>query len=139
MIDSTLGSIDVTPQHDNSYSKLLEAKLAEMNSLLQSKDNDIVKLKNEQGTSEATTVEMKKELESVQDSKHLVEEELSRSKAEVEMKTRAIKDMTKQHERAVKSLNNEQSVLQAAIEARDGKIEGLTAQVTELSQRAEKQ
>ena len=31
MVDSTLGSVDEPPQHDNSYSKLLEAKLAEMN------------------------------------------------------------------------------------------------------------
>ena len=132
MVDSTLGSVDEPPQHDNSYSKLLEAKLAEMNRLLQSKDNDIAKLKNELVTSEAIKVEMKKEVESAR-------QELSRSKAEIEMKDRTIEDMIKQHERAVKSLNNEQSVLQAAIEARDGKIEGLTAQVTELSQRAEKQ
>ena len=42
-------------------------------------------------------------------------------------------------ERTIKALNNEKAVLRSSIEARDGKIEVLSSQITELEERASKQ
>ena len=137
------GCNDIPSYQDNSYSKLLEAKLAEMEHLLQSKDDQISKFQNELIATDAGKVEMRKDIETVQQSERQLKDELEKSRLETLEKANTIDELNKQqreteiaHEKSQTSLKNEMKVIQATIDARDGKIEVLTNQTLELSQKS---
>eukprot|EP00571_Detonula_confervacea_P001345 CAMPEP_0172322554 /NCGR_PEP_ID=MMETSP1058-20130122/46213_1 /TAXON_ID=83371 /ORGANISM="Detonula confervacea, Strain CCMP 353" /LENGTH=625 /DNA_ID=CAMNT_0013038323 /DNA_START=42 /DNA_END=1919 /DNA_ORIENTATION=+ len=139
--DSTLeSSIDApTLSPDNSHSEQLEAKLADMHRLLKYKDFSITKLQQEFVTSDANKRKVEKELESCRVSERLLKGALEKSESKVEEEALTIEDMHQAQndavivqERMMTALYNEKAVLQAAVEARDGKIEGMTHRIAEL-------
>jgi len=128
---------------NDSHSNQLEAKLAEMHRLLQSKDVAITKLQHELITSDANKLKVEREFESFQVSQQPLRDALEKSEFELKEKSAIIEKMLKAQsdaelvrERTVKALNNEKAVLQAAVEARDGKIEVLSNQLSESEGRA---
>jgi hypothetical protein len=122
---------------------LLVAKLAEMNSLLISKDFAITKLQQALLDSDAKTRKMEVDLELSQDAKHHLKLSIQKLESRVTVQARKIEDLSKAqtdavavHARVVKALKNEKAVLQAAIDVRDGKIDGLTTQLSDLVERS---
>jgi hypothetical protein len=115
---------------------LIEAKLTEMNHLLLSKDFAIAKLQRALLDSDAGKRKTEIELESCRDA-------LQKLESQASVQAHTIEDLSKYqtetvigHERTVKALNNEKAVLQAAIDARDGKIDGLTSQLSDMAKRS---
>ena len=122
---------------------LLAAKLTEMNHLLLSKDFAIAKLQRALVDSDAGKRKMEIELQTCRDAERHLKNALQKLESQASVQARAIEDLRKSqtetvlgHERTVKALNNEKAVLQAAIDARDGKIDGLTSQLSELAKRS---
>ena len=122
---------------------LLEAKLTEMNHLLLSKDFAIAKLQRALLDSDAGKRKAEIELESCRDAARHLKSALQKLELQASVQARTIEDLSKYqtetvlgHERTVKALNNEKAVLQAAIDARDGKIDGLTSQLSDLAKRS---
>jgi len=125
--------------HDSSYTKLLESKLAEMTRILQSKESSISKLQKNLAKSDATNKERSKQIETVKESERQLKDELADKCNTIDTMTKAQQDKQIDQDRTVKALNNEISVLQAGIGARDTKIESLSSQIEDLSQKSSAQ
>ena len=137
--DAATSHPDHLPGESDGKTRQLEAKLAAMHRLLQSKDSAIAKLQQELVTSDESKKKVEDELQGCQDSEGQFKVALEKSQLELNDKATEIEGLKQvqaeakaAHERTVKSLSNEKSILQAAVEVRDTKIEGLTAQVAEL-------
>ncbi|KAL3768666.1 hypothetical protein ACHAW5_000817 [Stephanodiscus triporus] len=122
---------------------LFEARLDEMNRLLQSKDFAITKLQQAWLDADARNKKIEIELESCRDAERHLKSALQKSDSQASVHACTIDNLNKAqtelvvvHERTVKALKNEKAVLQAAIDARDGKIAGLTTQLSELVKRS---
>ena len=144
--DTTQGDIialgqqtDERSTHDSSYTKLLESKLAEMTRILQAKESSISKLQNDVAKSDATNKERSKQIETIRESESLLKEELTDRCNTIDTMTKEQQAAQIDHDRTVKALNNEMSVLQAGIGARDTKIESLSSQIEDLSQKSSAQ
>ncbi|KAL3826517.1 hypothetical protein ACHAXA_004354 [Cyclostephanos tholiformis] len=122
---------------------LLDAKLAEINCLLLSKDFAITKLQQALLDSDARRRKIEVDLELSRDAERHLKSSIQKLESHAAVQARTIEDLNQAHtdavmvhERTVKALKNEKAVLQAAIDARDGKIDGLTTQLSELEKRS---
>jgi hypothetical protein len=122
---------------------LLVAKFNEMNSLLLTKEFAIAKLQQALLDSDARTRKIEEDLGLSRDAeRHLnsliqsLESRVTVQARKIEALGKAQTDAVTANERAVKALKNEKAVLQAAIEARDGKIDGLATQLSDLVERS---
>jgi hypothetical protein len=118
---------------DNHSSQ--EAKIAELTRLLQLKDVSITRLQQESIESNATKVKMMAELQSCRDAERNLMSALKISESTVIEQERAKASLVAGQERTVKALLNEKAIQQAAIDARDGKIDTLSNQLSELTKR----
>ncbi|KAL9181223.1 hypothetical protein ACHAXT_010028 [Thalassiosira profunda] len=138
-----LGAESGLEKPSDLHTKQLDAKLAEFQRLLESKDVAITKLQKELVTSDAASQKVQKDLETCRKSEAGAKEELEKchktleeNKGTIEDMKRARADMEKVHERTVKALHNDKAVLSSTIEARDGKIEALSSRNAELERQA---
>ncbi|KAL3756643.1 hypothetical protein ACHAWU_002546 [Discostella pseudostelligera] len=117
----------------------LGAEFTEMNLLLLSKDFAISKIRDELVAFHAVNRQLEIELQQCRDAEQVLKPALELSEAKATELAQTIDEMKQAqinsnalHEKAVKALNNEKAVLLAAVEARDGKIDGLKNQISEL-------
>ncbi len=116
-----------------------EAEVEELRRLLQSKETSISELKQKLAKSRAETSKVEKDLQSCRHCVRETSSELKRVKEEVGIKTKLLeehitaqRDKEVEHQKLIKSLTNENAVLSAAVEARDGKTVALTEQISIL-------
>ncbi|KAL7445387.1 hypothetical protein ACHAXH_008036 [Discostella pseudostelligera] len=121
----------------------LGAESTEMNRLLLSKDFTISKIRDELVAFHEVNRELEIALQQSRVAEHVLKPALELSEAKATELAQTIDDMNQAqihlnalHEKAVKALNNEKAVLLAAVEARDGKIDGLKNQISELVKQA---
>ena len=125
-------SEDVLPLNNHSP---LEAKIAQLNRLLELKDDAITRLQLESIESNATKLYMETELQSCREAERNLMSALQISESTITEQARANAALVAGQERTVKALLNEKAVQQAAIDARDGKIVTLSNQLSELTKR----
>ena len=125
-------SEDVLPLNNHSP---LEAKIAQLNRLLELKDDAITRLQQESIESNATKLNMETELQSCREAECNLMSAMQISKSTITEQARANAALVAGQERTVKALLNEKAVQQAAIDARDGKIVTLSNQLSELKKR----
>lgn len=125
-------SEDVLPLNNHSP---LEAKIAQLNRLLELKDDAITRLQQESIESNATKLNMETELQSCREAECNLMSALQISKSTITEQARANAALVAGQERTVKALLNEKAVQQATIDARDGKIVTLSNQLSELTKR----
>ena len=123
-------SEDVLPLNNHSP---LEAKIAQLNRLLELKDDAITRLQQESIESNATKLNMETELQSCREAECNLMSALQISKSTITEQARANAALVAGQERTVRALLNEKAVQQAAIDARDGKIVTLSNQLSELT------
>ena len=119
-----------------------DVKSTEINRLLQSKDYTISKLRHELMASHDQKRQLEEAVKQCRDTEQVFKLELEKYKATAMELKQSIEDITHSHshanavqEKAIKALNNEKVVLLAAVEARDGKIDGLNKQVSDLAKK----
>jgi hypothetical protein len=119
-----------------------DVKTTEINRLLQSKDYTISKLRHELMASHDQKRQLEEAVQQCRDIEQVFKPQLEKYKATATELKQSIEDITHSHnhanaaqEKAIKSLNNEKVVLLAAVEARDGKIDGLNKQVSDLAKK----
>ena len=139
-------SKDEDPPAHSKQSALFGTELTEMNHLLLSKDFTIWNIHHELVKLNSTKQELEISLNQYHDSERVLKEEIERYKVTAIELAQTIEDINHSYshanaaqEKALIALNNEKAVLVAAIEARDGKIDSLKNQITELTKRSSMQ
>lgn len=125
----------------NLHAIQLEAQLGEMKALIESKDGIITKLQQRLAIAIDERTRTEKELMSSRISERQTSDALEQCKLKLQDKEEMLDTTTKDYraketekDRALKSLENDNSVLSAVVEARDGKIVGMAAKIKELEE-----